>query len=298
MATTTTDRRGRFTVEDRPGSRRRYRAVLRMSGSTSAVVQVSRTRQPRGLPRRRADLSPLIGKETSPVRTARRYGKRVRHQRFKRALLVKVGRSTSVVRRPMLRHYRNAGGLAGRLGAPLEDRNCRLMKGACIQRFQRGSIYLNKRARRPVSIGYARNRSSMILAAALSQQGYSEPHYRGSKYGAWQGSSQAWCGIFLAWASHAGGRGNAIPRADAFSTMVNRLRARGGTSRRPRVGAVAIYGRSRPWHAGLVVAVRGNRILTIEGNIDRHGGSGHPRGVHRSSRPISNVKFFAMPRGS
>jgi hypothetical protein len=296
VTTARTNKAGRFKVADYPRTTTNY--VARVDGASSSRVTVKKTRSPRTLAERRRALAGFTGRATTDVRRTRRYGKRVTYQGFRKGWLVQVGSRTSFVRSPLLAEYRRRDAIRGRLGAPVTDTRCRLMEGACVQRFQNGAIYRNKRARHKVSVAYGRTKATPIIAAALSQRGYREPVYRGAKYLKWQGVRTAWCGIFQAWASHASGSGDAIPRHDVFSQMVAKVRARGMVVRGPAVGRLAFIGpRRNPSHVALIVAIRKDgRLATIEGNMDRHAGNGHPRGVFSFVRTRGAVAFYAEPR--
>lgn len=304
IAWKTAGRKGRFTIAYRPGGTRVYRAVVvrtsRYRASVSDRERASRTTRPRSYPARQRALAFKLGRPTRAVRTTRRFGQRVVHGSYRGGFLAQVGSNTSIVYGRILDRYQAVGGVAGRLGAPIADGTCQLYERACLQRFQNGTIYLNRRARHPVRIVYGSGPKTAFMAAALSQAGYREPSYRGGKFNRWQGNRNAWCGFFLAWASRASGNGNAFPRAGVFSKQVAEVRRRGGLFHRPKVGAAAFidyFGNGRPTHVALVVGVtRDGRIRTVEGNVDSRGRTGHPRGVFRLTRSTKRVLFYANPR--
>ncbi|MBM9460818.1 hypothetical protein JK386_12985 [Nocardioides sp. zg-536] len=295
VARKTTGSGGTVVVSDRPSRTTTYRAVTVERKVGSRSIKVARTTRARTLAQRQEALAQVTGRARGAAVTTRRLGSQVVYQRHARAVVAQVGSSTWLVRGRMLKAYLRKGGVEGRLGAPVVDMRCGLLEGACVQRFQNGAIYLNNKARKKVAVAYGRTKATPILAAALSQRGYREPTYRGSKYGKWVGSKQPWCGIFLAWASHASGSGDAIPRAKSFPAMISKVRARGQVRSAPKVGRIAFIG-STPHHAVLILAVRQNTIVTLEGNVGTRGGAGHPRGVRKLVRPLSSVKFYAEPR--
>lgn len=291
---------GRFSIQHRRAATTQYRARFeRPDGSVMArspIVTVERRTTPRRLAERHADWGPRLGAARGGVRTARRFGRPVRFARFARGVLAQVGPNTSVVRGRVLELYRDNGGVRGRLGAPIADQHCQLLGGGCLQRFQRGAIYVNPAApqSRVVVSGHPPARAAYI-AVGRSQIGYVEPAYRRSKFNAWMGSHRAWCGFFQSWVSRASGNGDWFPAAKHFDTQVARVYKRGTRLRGPRVGAVVFFdnhGYGRPSHVGYVTAVHANgTITTLEGNT----GSRSARTIKESVRSTTNVHSYWMP---
>lgn len=119
-----------------------------------------------------------------------------------------------------------------------------------------------------------------VLAKARRQIGVSEKPAGSNKtkFGAWFGmNGVAWCAIFQSWVfAHVvalpliGGKEAYTP---AFARWFD---DQGRFGSRPRRGALVFYAWNGPeyqgrWrgicHVGIVEAVRGNRIVTIEGNV-------------------------------
>lgn len=303
ITTLRTGTRGRFSFLHRPYGVREYRAVAlrdtRRRASRSPVRRVARRNAARSLQERTTLVAARLGPRETGPRTQRRHGTAVTWARHRRGLVAQVRRNTSVVTGAVLEEYLRRGGVGGRLGGPVADVDCQGYENACLQRFQRGAIYVNPRAMRRVTTAFGPPARAAFLAVARSQRGYREPYYRGSKYSLWQGSSNAWCGFYLAWVSRASGNGDTFPRAGHFSQQVSAIRARGRTTDTPRVGHFAFidyFGNGRPTHVGLVTKVRRDgRLVLLEGNVASNGGSGRPRGVFRIVRNRGSVLFYARP---
>ncbi|MDP3891113.1 CHAP domain-containing protein [Nocardioides sp.] len=303
VTTLRTGAQGRFAFLHRPYGARDYRAVAlrdsRRQASRSPVRQVAPRSAARSLEQRSSLVAGRVGVREAGPHTQRRHGTSVTWARHQRGILAQVRRNTSVVSGPVLEEYLRRGGVGGRLGAPVADVDCQGYENACLQRFQRGAIYVNPRAMRRVTTAFGPPARAAFLAVARSQRGYREPYYRGSKYSLWQNSSNAWCGFYLAWVSRASGNGDAFPRAGHFSQQVSTIRARGRTTSTPRVGHFAFidyFGNGRPTHVGLVTKVRRDgRLVLLEGNVASNGGSGRPRGVFRIVRNRGSVLFYARP---
>lgn len=150
---------------------------------------------------------------------------------------------------------------------------------------------------------YGKGRRTEVLAAALSQDGYQEPVYRASKFNKWINSvGRPWCSAFVSWAA-AAVDSKAIPKHARLFQLYADLRANAPERFRskPKQGALAMYdynndGITKPTHIGLVLEVRKNTIVTVEGNTanprrPRVGG-----GVHKKVRPQSEVLFYWYPR--
>lgn len=301
VMTVRTGPKGRFFVQHRPYGARDYRAVVvrdaERAASRSPVRRVAVRKAGRTLPARAQLLRSRLRDATGPARTYRRFGARVAAQPFARGLLVRWGKNTSLVEGAVLTEYTRRGGVRGRLGAPVADVDCQGLDRACLQRFQRGAIYVHPSAPHRVTSVVGERRVASLLAAAQAWSGYREPSYRGGKFSHWQGNRNAWCGSFLSWASHASGNGEAFPRSGVFSEQVAIIRSRGRTHSRPRVGSFAFinyFGNGRPTHVGLVTGIRKDgRIELIEGNVASNGGTGHPRGVFPIVRSPGSVLFYA-----
>lgn len=291
---------GRYSIQHRRAATTQYRARLeRPNGSliaSSRIVTVERRTAARRLEERRAAWGKALGAARSNVRTVNRFRSRVRFVEHARGIIAQVGANSSVVQGAILQAYRRNGAVTGRLGAPVGDQHCQLTGNGCLQRFQRGAIYRNPQAPRPLVVvsGHPPARAAYI-AVGRSQIGYVEPAYRKSKFNAWMGSNRAWCGFFQSWVSRASGNGDWFPAAKHFDTQVARVYARGTKLRGPRVGAIVFFdnhGYGRPSHVGYITAVHANgTITTLEGNT----GPRHARGIVESVRSTSNVHSYWMP---
>ncbi|MFY0409872.1 hypothetical protein [Solicola sp. PLA-1-18] len=247
-------------------------------------------------------LGSKIGSPKGGFATVAQYGKTVTYRSYSKGLLVHNGSATKRVAGSMLSSYNTYGGVRGTLGAPVIAKNCNAKGNACIQRFQHGSIYRSSTAKRRVSVSRVSGERSELIAVARSQVGYKEPGYRKNKYGKFVNggrySNQAWCSFLMSWISSVSGNGAAIPKRKTFDSFVAAVRKRGNTTDQPAVGRLAFYDYFRdghPSHVGLIIQVRKDTVVTIEGNIDARGASGRPRGVHKVVRPKSKIVFYATP---
>lgn len=276
VAVTKTGPGGRYAVQDRGRGPRQYRVRLERRGGAllarSTFVGVRGRGAARTLEQRQADWRGPLGAARSGVRTVGQ----VRYREFTRGVVAQRGGNASIVQGAILRAYRNAGGVGGRLGAPVADQHCQLLGTGCLQRFQRGAIYVDPQGQRKVNVVRGRPAVASHIAVGRSQVGYVEPSPGASKYNAWIGNSNPWCGFFQAWVSRASGNGDWFPRAVDFERQVKKVMNRGTRLARPRVGAVVFFDlpdSGRPTHVGFVTAVNADgTITTIEGNTGPRAG--------------------------
>lgn len=289
---TRTGPRGRYTVQDRRRGAREYRVRLERRGGAllarSRIVHVGGRGAARTLEERHAAWRKPLGAARSGVRTTGR----VRYREFARGIVAQRGRNASIVQGAVLRAYRDNGGVGGRLGAPLADQHCQLLGSGCLQRFQRGAIYIDPRGQRTVNVVRGRPAVAAHIAVGRSQVGYVEPSRNASKFNDWMGNDNPWCGFFQAWVSRASGNGDLFPKAVNFRRQVAKVEARGTRIARPRVGSVVFFdyrGWNRPSHVGFVTAVHTNgTITTLDGNT----GPRDARGVKESVRSTRQVHSY------
>lgn len=310
LKTRTTKSNGKFGYELR-ASKGKYRARVvatsKARKATSAKERVEFSVKDRKLAERSRELGKRTGKVRDRGETVRLAGgTRAKWRNYSKLMLVEVTkndkRRTWLVPGDIRDAYRKAGGPEGRLGAPLSDPRCGLRADGCVQRFQGGSIYDTRNTSR-ATVVYGKGRRTEVLAAALSQDGYQEPVYRASKFNKWINSvGRPWCSAFVSWAA-AAVDSKAIPKHARLFQLYADLRANAPERFRskPKQGALAMYdynndGITKPTHIGLVLEVRKNTIVTVEGNTanprrPRVGG-----GVHKKVRPQSEVLFYWYPR--
>ncbi|GGT36653.1 hypothetical protein GCM10010176_096100 [Nonomuraea spiralis] len=116
-----------------------------------------------------------------------------------------------------------------------------------------------------------------------SQLGYSEKAGAYTKFGDWYGktvefdadySAAPWCDMYLSWAAHKLGYQEWIGQFAWTVRHAEWFKAQGAWGKTPKPGAFVFYDWSGSGeidgidHVGIVTAVRGDKILTIEGNID------------------------------
>lgn len=113
-----------------------------------------------------------------------------------------------------------------------------------------------------------------MLAIATAELGYREGSNNDSKYGKWYGlNHQPWCMMFISWcAAHAGISSSIIPRESYCPSAVSWFKNRGifiAAGRIPQSGDIIFFDANANQiadHVGLVLAVEGDYLLTIEGN--------------------------------
>ena len=155
--------------------------------------------------------------------------------------------------------------------------------------------------------------STDLIRVAAREVGYVEGPYNRTKYGAemYNGKyqNQAWCGLFTDWCllkvNLLRGEPSSVwtPGGAAAYQRANRWIGRSGE---PRTGDVVYFdfGGSQSVnqidHVGLVEAVNGNMILTIEGNTSSSntGSQSNGDGVYRRHRPRSIIVGFGRPQFS
>jgi hypothetical protein len=109
-----------------------------------------------------------------------------------------------------------------------------------------------------------------------------------------------WCMAFVWWchrdAAARLGVPNPLPRTGRCSTLYRWAKREGHMARHPRPGDIFLVrgGRTGHCHTGLVVAVPGERVQTVEGNTDP-GGSANGIGVFQRSRPCAALDFVRLP---
>ncbi|WP_311210640.1 MULTISPECIES: carboxypeptidase regulatory-like domain-containing protein [unclassified Aeromicrobium] len=253
----------------------------------------------RSLASREASMAFLLGASTTGVRS----GAGRTWKFYKNGVLIRSGSRSWVVRSPLTQELDDRGGPAGSLGAPTGDARCGLPEGGCLQQFRTGAIYTNSKAKDTLTSAVSSTLGAAdLLAVARSQVGYREPSPRKSKYNKWVGRTgryDPWCGFFVSWLAHAGGKPGSIIKATSYKKLLDAERKRGWTSQTAKVGRLAYIGyfsKGTPSHVGIVTKVSSSHVWTIEGNVSAGGGQKHPRGVHVVKRTKSRIVFYADPR--
>ena len=298
VATVRTSAKGWYSWMPRVPRSGKYRAIVSAT-RYSPKITVKRAYGKRSLASREKSMSFLLGTPKGGVKRA----KGLTWREYSKATLIQRGSRTWVVRTHALRQMRAHGGPAGRLGGPTGDLRCGLPEGACLQQFRTGAVYVNSKAKKTVSSAVSpRLGAADLVAVAKSQVGYREKKPRQSKYNKWIGRTGAydpWCGYFVSWLAHAGGKPGSVIKAKSFPSLLKAERKRGRTSKTPRVGRLAYIGyfsKGTASHVGIVVKASGDHVWTVEGNVSAGGGMSHPRGVHVVKRHKSNIVFYADPK--
>ncbi|NLF03795.1 MAG: hypothetical protein GX593_02120 [Actinomycetales bacterium] len=320
VATARTTSSGRFAIWLSPSNDTLYSA--RVGSARSDEIRVDRTVGERTLDDRERTLGSRIGAEKSKVKRLSKSSRRglgissidtIRYREHTRGLLVEVTQGARVrtwlVTGKIRTAYEKAGGPRGKYGVPLGDARCGLMEGGCLQRFSGGALYSKKSKSR--AYGQTGNsRVSMVVAVARSQVGYAEPSFRNSKYNRWTDSvNSPWCSAFQSWVVAAAGRSDLLPKRARLWQLVRDIKKDDDVTifkpssrkHKPKLGTLAFYdyryggdGKD-PSHMGLILKVKKNTLVTLEGNTSKAGGFGNKRGVYIRERPKSRVVFYANP---
>ena len=129
-----------------------------------------------------------------------------------------------------------------------------------------------------------------FVKVAESQVGYKEGKNNATKYGIWYGMpNQPWCAMFVSWcANKAGILNTLVPKYAACSVGYNWFKNKGLIVSKPKAGYVGFLMNSKgnPEHTFIVKSVSGNKIITIEGNLDN--------AVRINTRTISSKLKFGI----
>jgi hypothetical protein len=103
-----------------------------------------------------------------------------------------------------------------------------------------------------------------------------------------------WCAAAVsAWYRSAGAKSPNSASCDVWMSWAKR---NGLFSSKPAIGAAILYGSSADaHHIGIVEAINGNRVTTIEGNTSGGGFSRNGVGVFRKSARIAKAVGFVLP---
>jgi hypothetical protein len=307
----TTNRSGRYSVRIRAGAVYEYRALYRGSATARSSwtprIGVRITKSDRSMTSRAQQMGPVVGRPTSGLRQVTRS---VVSRSYREGILVKVTRSGRVrtwwVHGGILGEYRERGGAAGRLGAPVMDPLCGLVRGGCVQRFEGGVLYTNTDG--DEALTGLTGVLGEVVAAARSQVGYAVRHDADngarydwhSKYNVWARTNAPWCGLFQSWFFKASGHASLVPQSTTWTRYRDTVRRTRPTGSTPRAGALAFVSyvaSGEASHVMYVVQVDGSRIKVIHGNTG--GGGTIPsgmRGVVEQWVAESQVLYYAYPR--
>lgn len=318
VTTVRTRSNGKFTASLQP--KRLYQYRVRVSATSSALGAISKPKHvllssgKRNLASRTGAIGKRLGKTESRVvslSASQRKAvqvKRVRavqYRKFSKGTLVKVvtakNTRTWVVTGKIQAAYLAAGGPTGKYGVPIRDAKCGLLEGGCVQRFSKGTLYVNKSMKKAQGTA-ARGRQGEVVSAARSQVGYRRKFVHSSrqetKFNRFIGSDRAWCSFLQSWASVASGNRSLIPRSKSFTAFKSDVKKTMKTGKAPQVGALVFFNTYAPGgvatHVGLVVGVSDNRIRVVDGNTSGNLPRGY-RGVLERSWPRSRALFYGYP---
>jgi hypothetical protein len=315
VAAMRTSSKGRYAFPVRPTASVRY--YVRTSTVRGPIVTTRRTVGDRTLEARAKLLGTRVGSPTSGVtKLGSSLGKvgdasvtSVRYRSYSRGMLVEVRRNgtlrTWFVPDKIRDRLVAKGGVRGTFGVPRSDANCTLIESGCTQQFSKVAAYASSKT----SMAYyqaGRTRRAQYIATARSQVGYTEPSWRNSKYNAWVGANNAWCGVFQSWVAAASGNPDLVPRRTTYPALVSAVKDQmltykpGSTKHKPRAGTLAFFAfrngqPNTPSHVGLILSVSGSTMRVIEGNSSTGSVFTDHRGVYVHTRYASSVVFYAEP---
>jgi hypothetical protein len=143
-----------------------------------------------------------------------------------------------------------------------------------------------------------RNNAASVVEIARSQLGVTEDGKNITDYGKFTGTDgKAWCAAFASWVYDKAFNGNKDARNKALrggtsasvSTFLNNFKKANAITQTPQPGDLAIY-KNGTSHVGIVEAVDGNTVYTIEGNtspdksFSRDGGSVYRKSFNYTNR--------------
>lgn len=147
--------------------------------------------------------------------------------------------------------------------------------------------------------------ASELLKVARSELGYREKAGQRTKYGEWyaehvaggdpQFETGAWCDMFIAWAADKAGVSEYVGTFAWTPSHARWFQRHQAWSDRPEPGALVFFDWSgskkisKIDHVGIVERVEGDRIHTIEGNVDKVW-------LKRKVRDESKVVGYGLPR--
>ncbi|WP_158558117.1 CHAP domain-containing protein [Spongiactinospora gelatinilytica] len=141
-----------------------------------------------------------------------------------------------------------------------------------------------------------------LLAVARGELGQGERKDGWTRYGQWWAERHgkpdswahaAWCDMFLAWCAHQAGLINDVGDFAYTLSHASWFKQRGRWGRMPKPGAIVFFdwGGSHNLkkidHVGIVEAVRGTTVITIEGNTANR--------VMRRARSMAAIAGFGYP---
>ncbi len=144
-----------------------------------------------------------------------------------------------------------------------------------------------------------------LLDVVRAELGYREKAGQRTKYGEWyaehvaggdpQFTTGAWCDMFIAWAAHKAGVSEYVGTFAWTPSHARWFQRHQAWSDRPEPGALVFFDWSgskkisKIDHVGIVERVEGDRIHTIEGNVDKVW-------LKRKVRDESKVVGYGLPR--
>ena len=151
---------------------------------------------------------------------------------------------------------------------------------------------------------YPEGTSAKIIDVAIGEIGYVEKPENVTKYGEYtKANGLPWCGSFVNWCAH--NAGVKLPSMVSTAMGAARLKDVGRWHDKPERGDLAFFdfphdGVDRISHIGIVVDVKDNEVITIEGNTAPSGGDQRNGGMvmlkRRALGKNSAIVGFGRPK--
>jgi len=151
---------------------------------------------------------------------------------------------------------------------------------------------------------YPAGSAHRFIETALAEVGYIEKPENLTKYGEHMNANGLpWCGSFVNWCAHEAGL--KLPSMVSTAMGAQRMKEVGRWDSKPQRGDLAFFdfpadGIDRISHIGIVADVRGNTVITIEGNTAPTGGDQRNGGMvmikERTFGAGSSIVGFARPK--
>lgn len=151
---------------------------------------------------------------------------------------------------------------------------------------------------------YPEGTAHRVIEVALEEVGYVEKPENLTKYGEYtKANGLPWCGSFVNWCFHQAGV--KLPSMVSTAMGAQKMKEVGRWDSKPQRGDLVFFdfpgdGIDRISHIGIVVDVKENQVITIEGNTAPSGGDQRNGGMvmikTRSFGAGSSIVGFARPK--
>ena len=151
---------------------------------------------------------------------------------------------------------------------------------------------------------YPNGSAQRFIEGALAEVGYVEKPENLTKFGEYTNANGLpWCGSFVNWCAHHAGL--KLPSMVSTAMGAQRMKDVGRWDSKPQRGDLAFFdfpgdGVDRISHIGIVAEIKGNTVITIEGNTAPSGGDQRNGGMvmikERTFGAGASIVGFARPK--